>query len=576
MGLHHPRASAPHHVYLHHCDHLLHYLWTSIFLLSVLAGLQYITNGTPASLAATQTSITVSLLVICAFCLSSLRSLRPPSQNLTPFLQPHLCVYPGDAGRNHRRQVTGALSVAAISPRVFLYQIWDPKDSLRQRTTAEKSIMRESIESTQSDGGGGAGFEAQAQLLYDDSSDVAMSGADIVLATPHQVIDDGFVAPSGPLQADASYPNTRSQARRQSLKNAVVRPTPFLSRLQTASTAPTVANSGSRLEDARDIRYAGEDEDQDEETTGSSTGGAVGGLSLVPDSDLRQLGARRRSPKIKTPKTALSSGISSRKPRFSRPKVQRQPGYPPRRSARLARACTEFPKYSALPDELKILIWHHAVTPRLVYIRNRVAPAWTPSIQTRRPKWFMADGISQEAAREAYQKMFAVTSPFAGGSNTLTRQDVNPNTDIIILEPCCNGCRGRYCASIQFSEDDRRAVRFLAVQTDSPNLAPQAKPCWETITSAFCNTETLYLMKTALKGDQQGDKALIRIREGDREVSLRKGFDEWKKGAGKDKALTKLEFVVVTNSDHETEKVADRYKDVEERKTGLPEDIIIG
>jgi hypothetical protein len=119
-------------------------------------------------------------------------------------------------------------------------------------------------------------------------------------------------------------------------------------------------------------------------------------------------------------------------------------------------------------------------------------------------------------------------------------------------------------------------VRLLAIQTDSPHLAAYARPCWETISTSFPNVETLYLMKAAIKGELVREKALVRTEESDRQKELRDKFDEWKKGAGKGKPMDKLEFVVVVDKEPDSVKLRDRYKFVKERRTGLPEDIVLG
>lgn len=69
---------------------------------------------------------------------------------------------------------------------------------------------------------------------------------------------------------------------------------------------------------------------------------------------------------------------------------------------------------------------------------------------------------------------------------------------------------------------------------------------------------------------------MIRIKEGDHEVALRKLFETWKKEAGQDQKLTALEFVRVVEQEPATKSIEDRYRSVEDRKTGLAEDIILG
>ncbi|KAH8664222.1 hypothetical protein BX600DRAFT_464025 [Xylariales sp. PMI_506] len=218
------------------------------------------------------------------------------------------------------------------------------------------------------------------------------------------------------------------------------------------------------------------------------------------------------------------------------------------------------------------MVWEAAITPRLVYVRNRAAPNPSPLVQTKQPSWFMASRMSVAIAHKAYLSMFGLHSP----AETRTRQPFHPGVDVLVLEPCCNGCRGFYCTRHQFTEEDRATVHSLAVQIDSPNLLSTALPCWVTISLSWPSVTTLYLLKNALKGDQREDKALVRITEGDRETDLRNRFTEWKKGPGKEKAIATLEFVVILDKEPDSVPIVDKYKTVEERKTGLPEDIIIG
>ncbi|KAI0124182.1 hypothetical protein BJ170DRAFT_686549 [Xylariales sp. AK1849] len=419
--------------------------------------------------------------------------------------------------------------------------------------------------------------------------DTAMPDADAVLATPQQSSDSGFlVLPSGPLTS--SYPNTRSHARLRpapDLKGP--RPTGLLSRLQSASARSTKERATSRLEDAREIRYMGGEEgqaegDDDEEGGANEVEDQRQGIrelkasrrasSLRPD--IGQLRVIRRSARIKSrdeiKPDVVAGGDPSKKRATKKQKTQQHVQLPLRRSARLAKPLTKFHKYCDLPPELKIIAWEAAVNPRLVYIRNRAAPNPSYIVQNKQPTWFMANRISVEVAKKSYRKMFGLHTPV----DVRTRQDVNPDVDIIALEPCCNGCRGLYCTRHQFTADDRAAVRFLAIQTDSPYLLPTAAPCWVTISTSWPSVETLYLMKIAIKGDLPAEKAIIRMEETDRETDLRKSFDAWKKDLGKDKTVTNLEFVVIVDRETEPKNSMDRYKGVEERKTGLPEDIILG
>lgn len=138
--------------------------------------------------------------------------------------------------------------------------------------------------------------------------------------------------------------------------------------------------------------------------------------------------------------------------------------------------------------------------------------------------------------------MFGLHSP----DEAQTEQYVNPDMDIILLEPCCSGCRSYHCARVQYTEKDRLAIRQLAVQTESPYLPANANPCWVTVSLAWPCVETLYLMQTAITGDSKHDKVMVRVsEEGERERGLRKRFDEWKKQAGRDRVLATLKFVSV-------------------------------
>jgi hypothetical protein len=95
------------------------------------------------------------------------------------------------------------------------------------------------------------------------------------------------------------------------------------------------------------------------------------------------------------------------------------------------------------------------------------------------------------------------------------------------------------------------------------------------ISNAWQNVETLYLAQLGIRGDNKGDKAIIRIKEGAHEARLRKRFNEWKEKDGSEKKLTKLEFVVIVDRQAGSTYRADRYTDVSNRLTGLPEDIIM-
>ncbi|KAI0471816.1 hypothetical protein GGR56DRAFT_677685 [Xylariaceae sp. FL0804] len=126
------------------------------------------------------------------------------------------------------------------------------------------------------------------------------------------------------------------------------------------------------------------------------------------------------------------------------------------------------------------------------------------------------------------------------------------------------------------STDSAQDVKSLAVQIDSPRLIPGIDPGWASVSITWENVENLYFVQPAIKGRDDRDKAMIRIKEGPHEEDLRKRFDQWKKNAGKELKLSKLEFVTVVEKESESIKISDRYQSVKERKTGLVEDIIIG
>ncbi|KAI0534604.1 hypothetical protein GGR58DRAFT_482189 [Xylaria digitata] len=256
------------------------------------------------------------------------------------------------------------------------------------------------------------------------------------------------------------------------------------------------------------------------------------------------------------------------------------PRGPRRRSARLRKPLDVFHKYPDLPPELRLMIWEAAVRPRLTYICNRssiLGHAHNFGIQNKYPSWFMTCQMSVYIAKRYYQKLFGQNGMHLSPSMgiPLRPQDINPLVDIVIFEPCHNGCRGFYCAQ-QYHREDRAAVQKLAVQIDSQHLPSASEPGWVTISRSWPNVETLFMMKPAIKGIDASDKAMIRIKEGDHEVALRKLFEAWKKGAGQNLKLTTLEFVRVVEQEAETKPIKDRYQSVEDRKTGLVEDIVLG
>ncbi|KAI0875544.1 hypothetical protein GGS24DRAFT_289238 [Hypoxylon argillaceum] len=373
------------------------------------------------------------------------------------------------------------------------------------------------------------------------------------------------------------------------------------SRLRLATTrAGGRERTASQLEEARDIDYGlidGDDRASHEElevvevvevqnSLVEPHNGELGDGHLVVDGSC----ALRRSDRIRariTREPSPSSGPSAASRKTNRIKKRRKnlakttlgPG-PLRRSARLAKPLVVFHKYADLPTELQLLIWEAAVQPRLTYICNRSSTlphANTFGVQNRFPSWFMACHLSVYIAKRCYQKLFGqngmVMDPVIG--IPLHSQDINPFVDIVVFEPCHSGCRGFYCAQ-QYRREDRAAVQKIAVQIDSPHLPETSEPGWITISRSWPNVETLFMMKPAVKGLDQSDKAMIRIKEGDHEVALRKLFESWKKGAGQHHKLTTLEFVRVVEQEAGAKNIRDRYQSVEDRKTGLAEDIILG
>lgn len=441
--------------------------------------------------------------------------------------------------------------------------------------------------------GTGEGLAAPASLEHESSRDTAYPDIDPILATPRNSAQE-FVAVSGSI----SRPTTRSVARLQASENDQslgVKASPktsLFSRLQSASTRLSTGATSSRLEDAEDIQY--EDEDDDDEDVEDQADQAIevrpsrkrkarshsmrqeAVQSRVPVRRSARINPKKAALRESTPESAIIVSISSVTSRNGRPRKTRKLAgemkLPTRRSARLAKPLTQFHKYNELPPELKIHIWEAAVTPRVVYIRNRSAVTFTADVQNKQPtSWFTATKIASEVAKRAYRPMFGLHSP----NNAQTRQAVNPDIDIVVLEPCCNGCRGYYCSRHQFSNEDRNAVRFMAIQTESPFLIPSTSPCWVTISNAWPNVETLYLTKAAVKGISKGEKAVIRMKEGEHETTLRKRFDEWKKGDGLEKKMATLEFVFIVDKEPETKARKDRYSSVEDRNTGSSDDIIL-
>ncbi|KAI1767854.1 hypothetical protein GGR53DRAFT_49092 [Hypoxylon sp. FL1150] len=392
-------------------------------------------------------------------------------------------------------------------------------------------------------------------------------------------------------------PQTRSMARSGFVGPSEVHSSKnssrtLAARLQTSVKRPVQPLKLSKLEDAKNIDYVGggddgygskntvgdHDEDHDEDSGDTM----VTYKPLPSPQALNSLGKHLITGQLRMlsgqkgigeeQDLSFDDGVTTP----ARKKARKDtPSKPLRRSPRFLKPLTEFHKYPYLPDELKIMIWEEAVEPRLLYICNRssISHAGRPfGVQNKLPPWFLTCRISVEVALKRYQKRFELTPLPWGTLIRNTKQYVNLDLDIVIFEPCHNGCRGYHCARHQYSDEDRAAVRFLTVQTESPNLVAGAVPCWQSISRSWPSVETLYLTRVAVKGINRRDKAMLRISPNDREIGLQKLFEEWKKGMGKGLTLEKLEFVVVV--DKETSS-AESYKSVEDRKTGLLEDIIL-
>ncbi|KAK8062959.1 hypothetical protein PG997_015056 [Apiospora hydei] len=376
-----------------------------------------------------------------------------------------------------------------------------------------------------------AAATANPKLQHQASEDITMSNAaDDVLATPQHPGPGPLMIPGSSSVASVASVSRRPQTRSMTRNQAA----PIFARLQTASSRPKAAStaSTSKLEDAEDIDYS------------SGPPPAQAAQSPRVDVNVNQgrirkaRGSVRNSPRPRR-KTSLRSDLAAeniegtsestpppRKRRATRTTMastQQPRSIHLRRSARLSKPLTEFQKYAELPNELRLAIWEAACEPRLVYIRNRAAPGPSFDVQNTAPSWFDADAASAIIASERYKRC----SPFIP---LMTPERSNPLY---------------HCARRQFTDKDRLAVQRLAVQTESPWLLPTVDPCWSTISLAWGNVETLYLVRTALTGDSKGEKVMYRISEGDRETFLRKRFEEWKKQGGKDRVLSKVEFVAV-------------------------------
>ncbi|KAH7033465.1 uncharacterized protein B0I36DRAFT_109482 [Microdochium trichocladiopsis] len=249
---------------------------------------------------------------------------------------------------------------------------------------------------------------------------------------------------------------------------------------------------------------------------------------------------------------------------------------PPRRSARLAKPLTEFHLFGQLPKELQIMVWEAAIESRVVYLRNRSVfpPSYTRGIQNEQPQWFLACQTSWYVAQFHYRTMFGLLATITHPADYGHRQAMNANLDVVLLEPCCAGCRAYSCTRHQFSNQDRELVRQIAVQIESPLLMPSASPCWQTISMSWPNVETIYMTRQSFTGADQKPKALIRVAEDEHEKRVYQRFLQWKKSNGQGNKVQRVEFVVVVH--REEGKLQDRYQSVVQRKSGDPSDIVIG
>ncbi|KAL7625249.1 hypothetical protein AAE478_004464 [Parahypoxylon ruwenzoriense] len=431
-------------------------------------------------------------------------------------------------------------------------------------------------------------------LSHDDSQDADMADS-LITATPTQPD-----APT-PLTAGSAFssrPITRSMTKALFGQSHATSSTgiSFRERLSESSGKAATRLHSSNLEDSRDITYEdAEQENGDHDEVESEVGNQ--GLSLVsqgleepkrihPATGQLRVPTRQSAcindPKLvsrdSTPSSSMT--LTSGRPRKKGKKGQAKTdflGRYVRRSARLAKPLVEFHKFPELPPELQIMVWEFAVEPRAVYICNRssLAHSGIPfGVQNRFPSWFMTCNLSAWVALSQYQRLFSLQGPMPTVGRR-TSQSVNPTVDIVIFEPCHSGCRGYHCARHQYDDESRSAVRFLAVQTESPNLVPATEPCWQSLTRSWPNIETLYLMRVAVKGISRQDKAIIRVKTNDHEKTLLERFEQWKKGPGMHMKISKLEFVMVTEKDT-TATVDSRYRNIIDRATGLPEDIILG
>lgn len=167
----------------------------------------------------------------------------------------------------------------------------------------------------------------------------------------------------------------------------------------------------------------------------------------------------------------------------------------------------------------------------------------------------------------------------------LTNQQlVNPDFDVVILEPCCNGCRAYHCVRRQFCLTDRTNVKFLAVQSDPINLPATTRHCWVSISTSFIFVEKLYLIANfdSMPRNSKKRRALIRVKEGLHEQYLRQAFELWKTipfmdGGGQTSHIEDIVFVAMVELKRPgpEQKHGEQYDFVKNRMGG-PHDIVVG
>ncbi|OTB11404.1 hypothetical protein K445DRAFT_214150 [Daldinia sp. EC12] len=441
-----------------------------------------------------------------------------------------------------------------------------------------------------------AGLDSQPEPDY--PQDIEMTDSPMMSTPAHGSVFPPSIVNSGPYTGPVTRSMTKSHLAH--LVGAIPYTTSFRERLQSSSRKHVSNLNVSNLEDSRDISHTMDGQIGDTDETNydmiSRMRGQAQSLESPPldkastshplTGQLRM--STRQSSRLdnENKMAAEASGLidksrvkerkrkSTKRLRANHTAVSRHV----RRSPRFMKPLTEFSKYRDLPNELKIMIWEAAIEPRLVYIVNRYSLSHTEpqfEVQNEQPTWFNACRLSRWVARLHYINLFAMYIPATSSFNPRTIQAVTGN-DIIIFEPCHGGCRGCYCARNQYDLPDRSMVRSLAIQADSPNLPLTTEPCWQTITRSWHNVETLYLMRTAVKGVDKRNKAMVRVKKNDHETALSKRFDEWKKGPGVNAKVERLEFVVVVEKEVTISNPRDRYKSVEDRLTGQLEDIILG